>query len=148
MSGPRPAADRASPERAAGERPGTVIAAGLIGVVWGVLGVLFGVLALAVVFALGAVLGILAQVSVVLSAALLGAGLQVARGRSPRSLLLGYVAVGVNLLTTVVGLLRDARSRRHYAAPGHQLLSPDTKRPPCHGGREAVRVQLRAAVPV
>jgi hypothetical protein len=92
-----------------GQRPGMVTAAGVIGIVWGALGVLFGLLALAVLFAFGALLGLLALVSVVLSAALLWAGIQVIQGKSPRLLLLvSYVAIGVNLLTMIIGMTQGA----------------------------------------
>jgi hypothetical protein len=92
-----------------GQRPGMVTAAGIIGIVWGALGVLFGLLALAVLFTFGALLGLLALVSVVLSAALLWAGIQVIQGKSPRLLLLiSYVAIGVNLLTMIIGIAQGA----------------------------------------
>jgi hypothetical protein len=94
---------------ATGQRPGMVTAAGIIGIVWGALGLLFGLLALSILFAFGALLGLLALVSVVLSAALLWAGIQVMQGKSPRLLLLiSYVAIGVNVLTMIVGLTQGA----------------------------------------
>jgi hypothetical protein len=87
----------------AGQRPGMVTAAGVIGIVWGALGVLFGL------FAFGALFGLLALVSVVLSAALLWAGIQVIQGKSPRLLLLiSYVAIGINLLTMIIGIAQGA----------------------------------------
>ena len=126
---------------ATGQRPGTVTAAGIIGIVWGALGLLFGLLALAVLFAFGALLGLLALVSVVLSAALLWAGIQVIQNKSPRLLLLiSYVAIGINILTMIIGitqgasifsyllgfiipgvivfLLLNAQSKQYYAARG------------------------------
>jgi hypothetical protein len=93
----------------AGQRPGMVTAAGIIGIVWGALGLLFGLLALSVVFAIGALLGLLVLVSVVLSAALLWAGIQVMQNKSPRLLLLiSYVAIGINLLTMIIGIAQGA----------------------------------------
>ena len=93
----------------AGQRPGTVTAAGVIGIVWGALGLLFGLLALAISFAIGALLGLLVLVSVAVSAALLWAGIQVIQGRSPRLLLLiSYAAIGINLLTMILGIAQGA----------------------------------------
>ncbi len=92
-----------------GQRPGTVTAAGVIGIVWGALGLLFGLLALAVSFAVGALLGLLVLVSVAVSAALLWAGIQVMQARSPRLLLLiSYVAIGINLVTMIIGIAQGA----------------------------------------
>jgi hypothetical protein len=86
-----------------------VTAAGIIGIVWGALGVLFGLLALTVAFALGALLGLFVLVSVALSAGLLWAGIQVMQGKSPRLLLLiSYVAIGVNLVTMIIGIAQGA----------------------------------------
>jgi hypothetical protein len=94
---------------ATGQRPGMVTAAGIIGIVWGALGVLFGLLALTVAFALGALLGLFVLVSVALSAGLLWAGIQVMQGKSPRLLLLiSYVAIGVNLVTMIIGIAQGA----------------------------------------
>jgi hypothetical protein len=94
---------------AVNQRPGMVTAAGIIGIVWGALGLLFGLLALAVLFAFGALLGLLALVSVALSAALLWAGIQVIQNKSPRLLLLiSYVAIGINILTMIIGLTQGA----------------------------------------
>jgi hypothetical protein len=89
----------------------------------------------------GTVLGLLVLVSVTVSAALLWAGIQVMQGKSPRLLLLiSYVAIGINLLTMIIGiaqgasifgyllgfvipgvvvfLLMNAQSKQHYAARG------------------------------
>ncbi len=94
---------------ASGQRPGMVTAAGIIGIVWGALGLLFGLLALGILLAFGALLGLLALVSVVLSAVLLWAGIQVIQGKSPRLLLIiSYVAIGINLLTMIIGLTQGA----------------------------------------
>jgi hypothetical protein len=92
-----------------GRRPGMVTAAGVVGIVWGALGLLFGLLALSILFAFGALFGLLALVSVVLSAALLWAGIQVIQGKSPRLLLLiSYVAIGINLVTMIIGISEGA----------------------------------------
>lgn len=97
------------PPAGGGQRPGMVSAAGIIGIVWGALGLLFGLLALAVVFAIGALLGLLVLISVVLSAALLWAGIQVIQNKSPRLLLLiSYVAIGINILTMIIGIAQGA----------------------------------------
>jgi hypothetical protein len=126
---------------AAGQRPGTVTAAGIIGIVWGALGLLFGLLALGLAFAIGAFLGLLALISVVVSAALLWAGIQVVQGKSPRLLLLiSYAAIAINLITMIIGvaqglsifsyllgfiipgvvvfLLMNAQSKQYYASRG------------------------------
>lgn len=131
----------AGPPANAGQRPGMVTAAGIIGIVWGALGLLFGLLALALSFALGAVFGLLVLISVVVAGALLWAGVQVIQGKSPRLLLLiSYVAIAVNLLTmiwaatqgasifsgllgfilpgVVVFLLLNQQSKQYYASRG------------------------------
>ena len=70
---------------------------------------LFGLLAVAVTFAVGALFGLLVLVGLVLSAALLWAGIQVIQDKSPRLLLLiSYVAIGINLLTMVIGIAQGA----------------------------------------
>jgi len=126
----------------AGQKPGMVSAAGVIGIVWGALGLLFGLLALSVAFSLlGAVYGLLMLLSVVLSGALLYAGIQVVQGKSPRLLLLlSYVSIGINLLVLIWGatqgasifssllgfivpgvivfLLLNAQSKQYYASRG------------------------------
>jgi hypothetical protein len=108
-SGPAPSYSGAPAGYGAGQRPGTVTAAGVIGIVWGALGVLFGLLAVAVTFAVGALFGLLVLAGLVLSAALLWAGIQVIQGKSPRLLLLiSYVAIGINLLTMVIGIAQGA----------------------------------------
>lgn len=124
-----------------GQRPGMVTAAGIIGIVWGGLGLLFGLLALSVAFTFGGVFGLLVLLSVVVAGALLWAGIQVIQGKSPRLLLLiSYVAIGINLLTTiwavaqgasifsgllglilpvvVVVLLMNQQSKQYYASRG------------------------------
>jgi hypothetical protein len=109
-------------------------AAGIIGIVWGALGVLFGLLALTVAFTLGALLGLFVLVSVALSAGLLWAGIQVLQGRSPRLLLLiSYVAIGVNLLTMIIGIAQGASIFSYllgFVIPGvvvFLLLNPQSK---------------------
>src|SRR6478672_6543437 len=99
----------AGPPANAGQRPGMVSAAGIIGIVWGALGLLFGLLALAVVFAIGALLGLLVLVSVVLSSAQLCAGILVIQGKSPLLLLLiSYVAIAINIITMIIGIIQGA----------------------------------------
>jgi hypothetical protein len=123
------------------QRPGMVTAAGVIGIVWGGLGLLFGLLALGIAFAVGAVFGLLVLLSVAIAGALLWAGIQVIQNKSPRLLLLiSYVAIGINLLTTiwaliqgenilsgllgfvlpgiVVALLLNPQSKQYYASRG------------------------------
>jgi hypothetical protein len=119
---------------ATGQRPGMVTAAGIIGIVWGALGLLFGLLALAVVFAIGAFLGLLVLVSVALSAALLWAGIQVIQNKSPRLLLLiSYVAIGINILTMIIGIAQGASIFSYllgFVIPGiivFLLLNPQSK---------------------
>jgi hypothetical protein len=116
------------------QRPGMVTAAGVIGIVWGALGLLFGLLALAVVFAIGAFLGLLVLVSVALSAALLWAGIQVIQNKSPRLLLLiSYVAIGINILTMIIGIAQGASIFSYllgFVIPGiivFLLLNPQSK---------------------
>jgi hypothetical protein len=111
-----------------------VTAAGITGIVWGALGLLFGLLALAVVFAIGALLGLLVIVSVVLSAALLWAGIQVIQNKSPRLLLLiSYVAIGINILTMIIGIAQGASIFSYllgFVIPGvivFLLLNPQSK---------------------
>jgi hypothetical protein len=116
------------------QRPGMVTAAGVIGIVWGALGLLFGLLALAIVFALSALLGLLVILSVALSAALLWAGIQVIQNKSPRLLLLiSYVAIGINILTMIIGIAQGASIFSYllgFVIPGvivFLLLNPQSK---------------------
>ncbi|SFE71724.1 hypothetical protein [Blastococcus tunisiensis] len=128
----------------AGQRPGQVTAAAIIGIVIGGIGSLFGLLglfALGVLFEVSALLGLLFLLSVGTSVVLLYGGIQAIQGRSPRLLLLGsYASIGVQLLYTVfamsygepwfsgllsfvlpiltVFLLMQPRSREYYAARG------------------------------
>ena len=163
--GPAPAYS-GGPDAATGQRPGMVTAAGIIGIVWGALGLLFGLLGLTVAFTPARRrLRLLVLISVAVPAALLWAGIQVIQGKSPRLLLLiSYVAIGINVLTMIMGRdagrvdlqrpagLRRPRRRRLPAAQravqavlrlaGHQLLDPaHAERPPCPdgGGRSVVR---------
>ncbi len=119
---------------APGQRPGMVTAAGIIGIVWGGLGLLFGLLALSLAFAFGAVYGLLLLISIAVSAALLWAGIQVIQGKSPRLLLLiSYVAVAVNLLTTIWAVIEGASvlsGLLGFVLPGiviFLLLNPQSK---------------------
>ncbi|UOY01466.1 hypothetical protein [Blastococcus sp. PRF04-17] len=119
----------------AGQKPGMVTAAGIIGIVWGALGLLFGLLALSVAFSLlGAVYGLLVLISVVLSGALLYAGILVVQGKSPRLLLLlSYVSIGINLLVMIWGATQGASvfsSLLGFIVPGvivFLLLNAQTK---------------------
>jgi hypothetical protein len=117
-----------------GQRPGMVTAAGIIGIVWGGLGLLFGLLALSLAFAFGAVYGLLLLLSIAVSAALLWAGIQVIQDKSPRLLLLiSYVAIGVNLLTTIWAVIEGASilsGLLGFVLPGivvFLLLNPQSK---------------------
>ncbi|TFV89681.1 hypothetical protein E4P40_08260 [Blastococcus sp. CT_GayMR20] len=119
---------------APGQRPGMVTAAGIIGIVWGGLGLLFGLLALSLAFAFGAVYGLLLLLSIAVSAALLWAGIQVIQDKSPRLLLLiSYVAIGVNLLTTIWAVIEGASilsGLLGFVLPGivvFLLLNPQSK---------------------
>jgi hypothetical protein len=107
--GYNPAPSYAGGPAPTGQRPGMATAAGIIGIVWGGLGLLFGLLALGLAFDFGAVYGLLLLISIALSAALLWAGIQVIQNKSPRLLLLiSYVAIGVNLLTTIWAVIEGA----------------------------------------
>jgi hypothetical protein len=119
---------------AAGQRPGMVTAAGIIGIVWGGLGLLFGLLALTVAFAFGAVYALLLLISVAVAGALLWAGVQVIQGKSPRLLLLiSYAAIGINLLTTIWAVAQGASilsGLLGFVLPGivvFLLLNPQSK---------------------
>ncbi|HEY0126767.1 MAG TPA: hypothetical protein VGB58_06495 [Blastococcus sp.] len=125
----------------AGQRPGQVTAAAVIGIVIGALGVL-GLFSLGVYFAFDAMLGLLAILSVASAAVLLVGGIQAIQGRSPRLLLLGsFASIAVQLLTLVwavisgwgflffgllgfilpgliVFFLQQPRSRQYFAARG------------------------------
>ncbi len=128
---------------ATGERPGTVTAAAIIGIVWGVLGALFALVLMLGAFALSAPLvGVILLLGLALYVGLIVAGVQALQGRSPRLLLmLSYVAIGLSLLQFVVSLvasggnglngvlgivipgvivflLLQPRTKEHYAARG------------------------------
>ena len=128
----------------AGQRPGQVTAAGIIGVVIGGIGTVFGtlgLLAIGLLFDVSAILGLLYLLSLATAVVLLVGGIQTLQGRSPRLLLLGsLVSIGVQLLYTVVAvtygeswfsgllgfvlpilivfLLRHQRSQEYFAARG------------------------------
>jgi hypothetical protein len=95
-----------------GQRPGTVTAAAVIGIVWGAIGALFGLLLMFAAFALGAALaGLILLVSTALSVALIVAGVQVLQGKSPRLLLLlSYLAIALSVLTLIVALVAEGGS--------------------------------------
>jgi hypothetical protein len=121
---------------ATGQRPGMVTAAAIVAIVWGALGLLFGLLALSIAFALGAFYGLILLVGVVVSAALLWAGIQVLQGKSPKLLLLiCYVAIGINLLSLIIGLAQGGGASAFsgilgFIIPGvivALLLNPQSK---------------------
>jgi hypothetical protein len=102
--GPAPAYSGA-PDGGTGQRPGTVTAAAIIGIVIGALGVL-SVFGLGVLFAFDAVLGILGLLSVVAAAVLVVGGIQTLQGKSPQLLILGsYASIGIQLLTLIWALV-------------------------------------------
>ncbi|SMO83357.1 hypothetical protein SAMN06273567_105125 [Geodermatophilus aquaeductus] len=92
----------------AGQRPGQVTAAAVIGVVIGGLGSLFGLLAIlgiGLLFALSPLLGLFTLLAVATAVVVLVGGIQVLTGKGPRLLLLGsYASIGIQLLTLVISL--------------------------------------------
>jgi hypothetical protein len=126
---------------AGGQRPGTVTAAAVIGIVLGVLGLL-SLLAIGLVFDVDVLLGVLTLLSVAVAAVLLAGGIQTLQGKSPRLLLLGsYGSIGLQVLsliwsvangfdigvTSLLGfvlpaliafLLMRPEAKQHYAARG------------------------------
>ncbi len=126
-----------------GRRPGTVTAAAVIGIVWGVLGTLIALVLMLGAFTLGVpLLGLILLLGLALYVGLVVAGVQALQGRSPRLLLLlSYVAIVLSVLQLVVSLvasggnafngvlgivipgvivflLRQPQSREFYAARG------------------------------
>ena len=102
--GPAPSYS-AGPPAGAGQRPGMVTAAAIIGIVIGALGIL-GIFAVGVYFAFDVVLGLLSLLSVAAAAVTLVGGIQAIQGRSPRLLLLGsYAAIAVQLLLLIWGII-------------------------------------------
>jgi hypothetical protein len=94
-----------------GARPGMVTAAAIIAIVWGALGALFGLLALSLAFLIGALYGLILLVSVAMSVALLVGGIFVLQGKNPKLLLMiSYVAIGVSLLSLIIGLAQGGSS--------------------------------------
>jgi len=129
--------------QAGGRRPGTVTAAAVIGIVWGVLGALFALVLMLGAFALGVpVVGLILLLALALYVGLVVAGVQALQGRSPRLLLvLSYVAIGLSVVQLVVSLaasggnayngilgivipgvivflLMQAQSKQYYASRG------------------------------
>ena len=86
----------------AGQRPGQVTGAAIVGIVIGGLGTLFGLIGLlgiGLLFAFDAVLGLLALLSLATAVVVLIGGIQTLQGKSPRLLLLGsYASIGISLL--------------------------------------------------
>ena len=126
---------------AAGQRPGMVTAAAIIGIVIGALGLL-SLFAIGLVFAYSSLLGLLTLLSIATAVVLLVGGIQTLQGKSPRLLLLGsYASIVLQLLTLIwsiasgfgfsfvgllgfilpgliVFLLMRPESKQHYAARG------------------------------
>jgi hypothetical protein len=90
----------------AGQRPGTVTAAAIIGIVWGGLGALFGLLVTFAAFGLGAALaGLIFLISTAFSVALLMGGIFVLQGKPPKLLLYAsYAAVAIGVLSFIISL--------------------------------------------
>ena len=131
----------AGPPAGAGQRPGQVSAAAIVGIVIGALGVL-GVFAVGLYFAFSAVLGLLSLLAVAAAAVTLVGGIQAIQGKSPRLLMLGsYASIAVQLLTflwalisgygfiffgflglilpgVIVFLLMQPQSKQYYASRG------------------------------
>ena len=105
--GYEPAPSYAGGPAPTGQRPGMVTAAGIIGIVWGVLGALFALLLMLGAFALGVpLIGLILLVALALYVGLAWAGIQVMQGKSPRLLLLlSYVAIALSLLQLIVSLV-------------------------------------------
>ena len=105
--GHEPSPPYAGGPAATGQRPGTVTAAAIIGIVWGALGALLSLIVMLGAFALGAALiGLLLLLSTALYVGLIIAGAQTLQGRSPRLLLvLSYVAIGLSLVSLVISMV-------------------------------------------
>jgi hypothetical protein len=90
----------------AGERPGMVTAAAIIGIVWGGLGALFGLLAMFAAFGLGAgLIGLIFLISLAFSVALLMGGIFVLQGKPPKLLLYAsYAAIAVGVLALILSM--------------------------------------------
>jgi hypothetical protein len=125
----------------AGQRPGMVTAAAIIGIVIGALGVL-SIFSVGIVFAFDAVLGLLTLVGFAAAVVTLVGGIQAIQGKSPKLLLLGsYGSIVVQLLNLIwaaatgygflfvgllgfilpgiiVFLLRNQQSKQYYASRG------------------------------
>jgi hypothetical protein len=85
----------------AGQRPGMVTAASIIGIVIGALGVL-SIFSIGIVFAFDAVLGLLSLLGLAAAVVTLVGGIQAIQGKSPKLLLLGsYGSIVVQLLTLI-----------------------------------------------
>ena len=129
----------------AGQRPGQVTGAAVIGIVNGALGSLgglFSLFGLGLVFAFDAFLGLLALASFAVAVVVLIGGIQAIQGKSPRLLLLGsYASIGIQLLyllwsivsgwgfafmgllgfllpAVIVFLLRQPQAKQYYASQG------------------------------
>jgi hypothetical protein len=87
-----------------GQRPGTVTAAAIIGIVWGGLGALLSFIVMLGAFALGAALGgLVFLLSLAFSVALLVGGIFVLQGKPPKLLLYAsYAAIALGVLGLIV----------------------------------------------
>ena len=129
----------------AGQRPGQVTAAAVIGIVIGALGSLGGFVSLfglGLVFSFDAFLGLLALASFAVAVVVLVGGIQAVQGKSPRLLLLGsYASIAIQLLyllwsiisgwgfafmgflgfvlpAVIVFLLHQPQAKQYYASRG------------------------------
>jgi hypothetical protein len=118
-----------------GQRPGTVTAAAIIGIVWGALGALFGLLAMTVAFALNGLLGVIVLVALLLAVALLVGGIFALQGKSPKILLYtSYIAIAINVIELIVSIAQNGGSAftgiLGFILPGiivFLLLQPQSK---------------------
>jgi hypothetical protein len=103
-----PAAPQGYGAPVAGQRPSTVSAAAITGIVWGGLGTLFGLLALfalSTIFSYSGVLGIFVILGLAASVALLIGGIQALQGKSPKLLLyLSYASIAIQLISLIVSI--------------------------------------------
>jgi hypothetical protein len=120
----------------AGQRPGMVTAAGIVGIVWGALGALFGLLLVVAAFGLGAGLaGLVLLIGLAVAAALLVGGIRVLNGKSPKLLLyVCYASIVINIISLVVSLVSNGGNAYSgvlgFIVPGAiiaLLLQPQSK---------------------
>jgi len=124
--GYNPAPSYAGGPPATGQRPGTVTAAGVVGIVWGALGTLLGLLGLLGasyvddlgidINAFDIILGILGIAAAI---ALLIGGVQVMQGKAPKLLLLAaYAGLALWLIGVIYSVIAG------YGFSGLSLLTP------------------------